>query len=443
MEVTRIDVPTTVVDPLAHCHRHWGNLPGCVFLDSTALPDPVDAAWSILAIDPIRTLGPGRIDPEALSRDLASRAHTERGIPFPGGWIGWFDYPGPGSGWPRCPEGPLTGWFGLYPAAFLWDRLQNRLLLAVAPWAPDRGGLREALLDRCVETLGRPAPPARPTHDALVKPQMVRETYRQKVRKVREWIAAGDVYQANLAQFLEVSTTAGPADLHARLRNSNPAPYAASLNTGNGTLLSTSPELFLEIRPDRSVRTRPIKGTRPRGKTADDDARICAELAADPKERAELLMIVDMERNDLGRVCTTGSVRVENMYRIRSYASVHHLTADVVGRLRTDTEFPEWIRATFPGGSISGAPKVRACEIIDELEGRPRGPYCGAIGFLSTSGEIRLNIAIRTGWLRNNRFHLGVGSGIVWDSDPDREYEETLHKAAAILHAFNLESDFQ
>lgn len=268
-----------------------------------------------------------------------------------------------------------------------------------------------------------------------------RGAYVAAVEKVRDYIAAGDIYQVNIAQHFKAPLQESPADLYLRLRRLNPAPYAAYLDTGAFQILSSSPELFLQ-KKGRNLCTRPIKGTRPRGKNATEDARLCQELLASEKERAELLMIVDLERNDLGRVCEPGSVQVQSLYRIESYATVHHLVADVCGTLRAQTGLAELLRATFPGGSITGAPKVRAMEIIDELEQQERGIFCGAIGLIGLNGSLNLNIAIRTLLCSQQaeggrQVHVSVGAGLVWDSDPQQEYEETLHKAEALLKAIH------
>lgn len=439
-----IQVPDRISAPLAHCHRLIGDSPGAVFLDSAVEPNPIDARWSILAFDPVRTVGRGPIDLDSLAHALPDQPDGDASLPFTGGWIGWLDYPPPGSGWPRRNDTPLTGWFGLYDRALVWDGCQRRLRAVAAPWSEAPPAACQALAEWCCGILASSQPAHSPeVINGVLVSQGDREDYTRDVRRVRQWIAQGDIYQANLAHFIRIRTDASAAAIHARLRATNPAPYAAAIHTAEGTVLSTSPELFLEILPDRSVRTRPIKGTRPRHPDPVADARIRAELASDPKERAELLMIVDMERNDLGRICEIGSVRVSGLDTVRSYARVHHLTADVTGTLRAGTGLVDWIGATYPGGSISGAPKSRACEIIDALEDRPRGPFCGVIGFVSGNRQVRLNIAIRTGWLRDGNFDLGVGSGIVWDSDPDREYDETLHKAAAVLSAFDLQPNFQ
>lgn len=250
------------------------------------------------------------------------------------------------------------------------------------------------------------------------------------VRRALEYIAAGDIYQVNLAQRF---TAVGPIDapgLFAALQRNHPAPFAAYVDAGDFALVSNSPECFLQREGDR-VTTFPIKGTRPRAVGADADARLRAELVADAKERAEHVMIVDLERNDLGRVCRTGSVVVPERMRVETFPSLHHLVSRVAGVLRPGVGLDEILRATFPGGSITGAPKIRAMEVIDELETGPRGFYTGAIGLLGPRWA-RLSIAIRTATVTPERLVFHAGGGIVADSDPRREYEEVLLKAQAL-----------
>lgn len=300
-------------------------------------------------------------------------------------------------------------------------------------------------------THGAPAPTkAAATHDAkaaiadAASASTARElSYMSAVQKVRDYIESGDIYLTNIGQHFHSPLYEHPAELYLRLRDLNPAPYAAYIDGGAHQILSSSPELFLRKR-GQHIHTRPIKGTRPRGRTEAEDTRLRSELFHSEKERAELLMIVDLERNDLGRVCEPGSVQVEALYRIETYATVHHLVADVCGTLREGTSLLELLRSTFPGGSITGAPKVRAMEIIDELEGRQRGIFCGAIGLLGLDGSLDLSIAIRTLLCApgkdGRQVHAGVGAGLVWDSDPRQEYEETLHKAEALLKAIHAQT---
>jgi para-aminobenzoate synthetase component 1 len=261
-----------------------------------------------------------------------------------------------------------------------------------------------------------------------------RDSYRAAILRAQQYIAAGDIYQVNLSQRFQCGVEASPTELYLALRESNPAPYGAYLDIGEAQILSTSPECFLNIR-DRHVVTRPIKGTRPRGATVAEDARIAAELLASPKDNAELLMITDLERNDLGRVCEFGSVRVSELVRVETYATVHHLVSTVEGTLRGNISYVDCVRACFPGGSISGAPKIRAMQIIDELEPHARGVYTGAIGFLGYNARAHLNIAIRTVVYQSGRLTFHAGGGIVADSEADAEYDETFAKARGILNA--------
>jgi para-aminobenzoate synthetase component 1 len=268
---------------------------------------------------------------------------------------------------------------------------------------------------------------ARPLESGRLVSSFDRATYLQAVDRVREYIAAGDVYQVNLSQRFLARGRCDPLELYLRLKEHSPAPFAAFLRWDGLAVVSASPEWFYQTRGDRIV-TRPIKGTRPRGQDPAEDARLAADLLAAPKDRAELTMIVDLERNDLGRVCRYGSVLVPDPLRLESYAQVHHLVATVEGRLRPGAGPVDIIRAVFPGGSITGAPKIRAMEIIDELEPNRRGLYTGAIGYLSRGGASGFNIAIRTILVEGDRASYQVGGGIVADSDPEAEYEETLAK---------------
>ena len=252
--------------------------------------------------------------------------------------------------------------------------------------------------------------------------------------KAKEYIAAGDIYQVNLSQKFSARVDASPFQLYKTVRSLNPAPFASFLDCGDAAVISSSPERFLRI-SDRRVETRPIKGTRPRGRDRAADERLKAELLASAKDRAELVMIVDLERNDLGRVCEYGSISVPELITLESYATVLHLVSTITGRLKADQDHLDCIRAAFPGGSITGAPKIRAMEIIDELEPDRRGIYTGSMGYLGFNRQTDLNILIRTMLYRNGTVQFQVGGGIVADSDPALEYEETLHKGKALLAA--------
>lgn len=258
--------------------------------------------------------------------------------------------------------------------------------------------------------------------------------YIQAVERVKEHIAAGDVYQVNLSQRFSVRMEMDPWELYLLLRERNPAPYAAYINAGDFQIISSSPECFLTFDPiSRVVTTRPIKGTRPRSADPAEDRRLAQELESSAKDMAENIMIVDLERNDLGRVCEFGSVSVPELAMIESYPTVHHLVSTVTGRLRDDRDAVDLLTATFPGGSITGAPKIRVMEIIAELEPVRRGVYTGSIGCLGFDGSVNLNIAIRTAVVKDGMCHFHVGGGIVADSDPEAEYQETLDKGRAFL----------
>jgi len=228
-----------------------------------------------------------------------------------------------------------------------------------------------------------------------------------------------------------------PYDLYLRLRQINPAPFACYLEFPELTIVSASPERFLRLQGD-FVETRPIKGTRPRGKTEEEDKALSQELITSTKDRAENIMIVDLERNDLGRVCRFGSVKVSEMAIMERFPSVFHLTSTVTGRLRQDKNSIDLLRATFPGGSITGAPKIRAMEIIEELEPTKRSIYTGSIGYIGFNGNIDLNIAIRTFIVKKEKVYFQVGGAIVYDSDPEKEYQETLDKGRALINALGI-----
>lgn len=263
-----------------------------------------------------------------------------------------------------------------------------------------------------------------------------REEYTRAVRRALEYIFAGDVYQVNLSQRFQLRFSGDPFEAYLHLRDRNPAAFAAYMNLAEAQVLSASPELFLRFDPrSRHVETRPIKGTRPRGRTGEEDEALAAELLRSEKDHAENVMIVDLERNDLGRVAEVGSVRVTELASLETLPSVFHLTSAVTARLRQGVDEVGLLAATFPGGSITGAPKIRAMEIIDELEPTARGLYTGAIGRIGFDGSLDLNIVIRTALVKDGAAYFQAGGGIVADSDPEMEYEETLHKAEALYDA--------
>lgn len=263
---------------------------------------------------------------------------------------------------------------------------------------------------------------------------MTRKDYVERVDKALEYIAAGDIYQVNISQRFSQQFTGSPFRLFTNLRENSPSFYGAYLNCGDHVVISSSPELFMR-REGRNIETRPIKGTRPRGRSDQEDTILESDLRRSEKENAELTMIVDLERNDLGRVCEYGSVEVIEHRYVERLPTLFHTVSTVRGTLRPNTAPVDILKATFPGGSISGCPKVRAIEIIDELEPVRRHVYTGAIGLIRPNGDLILNVAIRTMTVARDRVYYHAGSGIVADSIPDREYEETLQKAAAMQEA--------
>ncbi|MBX7211719.1 MAG: chorismate-binding protein [Verrucomicrobiaceae bacterium] len=381
---------------------------GLVWLDS-AVAGP--GALSMLASAP-EEIVTGNISSDAgRLRALLARHRTDAQMPG------------------RAPAGGLFGWigfdgefvFGVCPRCLVFDH-------GSAAWL-DVGGLARELRPAAEQSCTSPALEFRPLLD--------RADFIRSVHRAREYIAAGDIYQVNLAYPWSAPwpRDAAALGLYERLRAVSPAPFGAFVDLAGTRILSASPECFLEI-SGRRISTRPIKGTRARC-PADPalDARAAEELVRSEKERAELLMITDLERNDLGIVCEFGSVAVPGLWEVESFAQVHHLVSTVTGVLREDVDHVSALRACFPGGSISGAPKKRALEIIRELEPHPRGIYTGAIGCFGFNGESRFSIAIRTAVLRGDEITFHVGAGIVADSDPEREYEETLHKAAGLLRS--------
>jgi para-aminobenzoate synthetase component I len=266
-----------------------------------------------------------------------------------------------------------------------------------------------------------------------LRSSFTRDGYLGAVERVREYIFAGDIFQANLSQRFEAAAAESAWSFYKRLRERNAAPFAAFLDFPEVVAVSASPERFLHVGVNGLVETRPIKGTRPRGVGPEHDAALGQALAESAKDRAENLMIVDLMRNDLSRVCAPRTVRVSELFSLERYATVHHLVSTVVGELGPGADAIDLLRAAFPGGSITGAPKLRAMEVIAELEPSRRGVYCGAIGYWSVTGELDTSIAIRTAVLQGGRVYFSAGGGIVADSDPAQEYLETLDKARAMI----------
>ena len=370
---------------------------------------------------------------EGLMRER--KVENDRSLPFPGGAVGAFGYD-LAQHLERLPRRAVDDLdfpdlvLGLYDRAVMIDHREQRAQVVELTDRAKKRAIDARLYDEVFG--GTAVPPGRGAN-------FTRARYLAAVRRVKEYIAAGDIYQVNLTQRFHARVDVPPFEIYRRLREESPSPFAAYLEFGRRALLSSSPEQFLELR-GRTLVTRPVKGTRRRSDDDDEDERLRQELHASPKDDAELAMIVDLERNDLGRVCEYGSVRVTEPKVLESHPTVHHLSATVEGTVRKGVGPVDVLRATFPGGSITGAPKIRAMEIIDELEPTRRAFYTGAVGHLGFDGSMNLSIAIRTILADGSDYFFHAGGAIVADSDPVAEYEETLVKASAMAKALGIES---
>lgn len=363
-------------------------------------------------------------------------AETPGDLPFKGGWFLYLGYELAGeieAGLTLVPDTILPKAFAVRcPTALIYDHEDSTChLVCESPECVDR-----ELLLADIATIDR---------DRTWQPTAVRDTSEELPRtftdgvvRIKDYIAAGDVYQANLSRgwAAEVPADTDASDIYAALCQSNPGPFAGMARWQDTEIISSSPERLLRIR-NGIASTRPIAGTRPRSSDAEADDDLSSELFAHPKERAEHVMLIDLERNDLGRVCEAGTVEVDEMMVLESYAHVHHIVSNVQGRLRNDVTPGQAIAAVFPGGTITGCPKVRCMEIISELEEGPRGAYTGSFGYLNRDGSLDLNILIRTMVKDHNGVTFRAGSGIVADSDPQAELEETRAKAEGMLRAIS------
>jgi aminodeoxychorismate synthase component I len=391
--------PCDVAARLAH-------LPGLVFFDS-ALENEPHEQQSIVAAAPSEIIaGSTPDDWQKLQREIARRTETDGAHEELSGGIaaGFVDYDGA-----FC--------FGFYDDILVYRHADHS-------WHGSKKLTAQIAGQSANATAQKP----------VFESKISREDFCRMVRRAKEYIAAGDIYQVNISQQFSAPWNGNAMVFYEKLRRFSPAPYAAFLELGGRTILSASPESFLRM-SGREIRTRPIKGTRPRRADSGDDARSASDLISSPKEIAELVMITDLERNDLGQVCEYGSVRVKELLALERYEQVFHLVSTVEGILRAGIDHLAALQSCFPGGSITGAPKKRAREIIAEIEPVARGLYTGALGWFGCKGESRFNIAIRTVVIENFTAHFHVGAGIVADSIPEMEYEETLHKAAGILLA--------
>ena len=422
-------LPPGACAPPAELFHAFAARPGCVFLDS-ALPSAT-ARHSILACEPALVVRGDADEVPRLRAELDARAVAPvPGLPFAGGAIGYlgYDYGAAldgvrhpdGAG----PEGAPALAFGFYDNAVVHDHATGHTHLI----AKDAAGLA-----RLRALVSAPPPPPAPFLAGEPRGDLTPGTYAAALERIRAYIASGDVYQVNFTQRFSAPFSGSAAALYRRLRGLSPSPHCAFLDFGDHQLVSSTPERLLRVN-GRGLETRPIKGTIARQADPIADAEARARLLASAKDHAELLMIVDLARNDLGRVAVPGSVRVASRHDLESYATVHHLVATVRAEMAPGLDRFDALRALHPGGSITGAPKIRAQQIIAELEPCPRHAYTGALGYLGYDGDADLAIAIRTITCAAGRASYHVGGGITWDSTAAAEYEETQHKGRA-MHA--------
>ena len=451
----RVTVELERYVPASAVFRLVAKEPGCAFLDSSLVNEL--GRWSILGLRPYKTLvkeQDGTLTEDDVSRrdtDFETRLgeflkqnrdENETELPIVSGAIGYFSYdygrehmgvPSTEQDVEPIPQARVV----FYDLLLIEDCREKRVWLSACGQTEDA----EALLARFRRNIERgmekgfPAlPDAHATKPITVRPNFEKEEYKTAVDRMIRYIIEGDIYIANMTQRLDVMSDREPLAVFEHLRTHTPSPFGGYLDCGDHQIICASPERFLRLR-DGVVETRPIKGTRKRGETPEEDEALRRELELSEKDKSELLMIVDLERNDLNRVCRPGSVEVTELFTVETYATVFHLVSNIRGELAQGSDVTDLLRAAFPGGSITGAPKYRAMEIIDELEHGKRGLYTGSIGYLTLDGECDLNIVIRTALHRDGRYHLGVGGGITSESDLEFEYEETLQKAKAVLEA--------
>ncbi len=371
------------------------------------------------------------------------------GLPgFTGGLVGWFGFECIGYIEPRLARGEKPDELGtpdillmLSEEVAVFDNLKGRLYLIVHANPREDGAWEQAQarLDALTAKLRQPGSyPAPITRDVLDESHFVsgftHDGFIDAVEKSKEYIRAGDIFQVVLSQRLSVPFNARPVDVYRALRALNPSPYMYFLDVGDVQVVGSSPEILVRLQ-DGEVTVRPIAGTRPRGRTHDEDLALEAELLADPKERAEHLMLIDLGRNDTGRVSEAGTVQVGERFVIERYSHVMHIVSEVTGRLLPGLSYADVLRATFPAGTVSGAPKIRALEVIRELEPIERNVYAGSIGYIGWHGDADTAIAIRTAVIKDGRLHVQAGAGIVYDSDPEKEWDETMNKGRALFRA--------
>ena len=412
------------------------------FLLESSLAGGEEGRYSIAAFDPVvvhklpqSTELPSLTEPWIPPDPPGFTKHVASDLPFAGGWIGYLSYECGVSQEKKVParQPDLLPWrvFCFYDRFYLYDHRNKKahfvsLSISSDPATSDIGEITRISKDSLK--------PSGLQKKEAPSSEMTKEDSIAAIRKIKNYIEAGDCYQVNLSQRFSSKTSESPYRIYQKLRRISPAPYASFLNLGDAQVISSSPESFLKIDGD-DIFTQPIKGTRRRGRTNAEDQELREELWHSSKDRAELLMITDLERNDLGKIGVPGSVQVPHIGRIESYAQVHHLVSKISGKILPDKNINDVLKAVFPGGSITGAPKVRAMQIIRDLETVPRNIYCGAIGYVSLNGKAQFNIAIRTMVMRDGQVHFWSGGGIVADSDPEAEWQEILVKSRGMIEA--------
>ncbi|MDY0384660.1 anthranilate synthase component I [Trichlorobacter sp.] len=395
------------------------------------------------------------VDPTTVVREILSQYQPVEvaGLPrFVGGAVGYLGYDMVRH-FEQLPTGlpdTIGAWDSLFmitDSLLIFDNVKQKIQVVATAHLDGSLSLEEAYqqavarIDGLVAQLRSPlsvSPVTRPASSTVgFSSNMTQAGFEAAVERCKEYVRAGDIIQIVLSQRFSGDLTVDPFDIYRVLRTTNPSPYMFFLRCDDTTVVGASPEVMVR-KEGRKVELRPIAGTRPRGATVEDDAQLAEELLADPKERAEHVMLVDLGRNDLGRVCRSGSVEVSELMVIERYSHVMHIVSNVRGELLADRDAFDLVRATFPAGTLSGAPKIRAMQIIDELEPLRRGVYGGAVGYISYSGNMDLAIAIRTLVVRDGKVHLQAGAGIVADSDPTAEWQETVNKAMAVRRAIEI-----
>lgn len=455
----------------AWCFESFASRPFSFWLDSGMDPQKL-GRWSFIGFDPFLVMR-SRDDEIKITRNRGEEKRkgnpfdvlgellkqykigsNKQDIPFTGGAVGYFSYdlchfieklPTKAVDDLQLPECYLC----FYDAVVAFDHLENRTFIISTGFPEtDENKRKNRALNRINELRNMVmfAPPPSPpvaeraqTKKLVLKSNFSHEGYLNAVATAREYICAGDIFQVNLSQRLEITLDVEPYILYKRLRKINPAPFANYFNFDGISIVGASPERYMKVRGDW-VETRPIKGTKPRGKTPEADKALGESLLASKKDRAENIMIVDLERNDIGRVCRYGTVRVTELAILETYPTVFHLTSTVIGQLREDKNIIDLLKASFPGGSITGAPKVMAMEIIDELEPTRRSVYTGSLGYIGFDGNMDLNIVIRTIIIKEGKAYFQIGGAIVYDSEPEAEYIETMDKGKALIMALTQSS---